>query len=206
MRKRAARVVDFAKNTAIGGVFFLLPFAVALWLLGQGVAVVMGIVGVIDDWLPPPEPIDPHAWHALLFAVASAALVGVAFFAGLVARRSFGKRFAEGVERRLGLLFPRYAIFKDQLAGNLGGHAAEGGLKPVVVSVGGVTRIGLEVERSEEHGVTVYLPSAPDPWTGAVAVAAPGDVRPLDSDYADVMKVFERLGRGAEGVLRQRGD
>jgi uncharacterized membrane protein len=202
MRKQAARFAEFAKNTAIGGVFFLLPFAVALWLVGQGVAVVLGIVGVVDDWLPPPEPIDPHAWHALLFVAATAALVGVAFFAGLVARRSFGKRFAEGVERRLGLLFPRYAIFKDQLAGNLGGHGGEGALKPIVVSVGGVTRIGLEVERSDAHGVTVYLPSAPDPWTGAVVVASSDEVKPLAADYADVMKVFERLGRGAEGVLR----
>ncbi|MGL4511693.1 MAG: DUF502 domain-containing protein [Lacipirellulaceae bacterium] len=199
------RFAEFAKNTAVGGVFFLLPFAVALWLLGQGVAIVLSIVGVVDDWLPPPEPIDPHAWHGLLFVAATGALVGAAFFAGLVARRSIGKRFAEGVERRLSLLFPRYAIFKDQLAGNLGDREGEGRLKPVLLSVGGVTRIGLEVERSDEHGVTVYLPSAPDPWTGAVVVTPPDGVRPLDADYAEVLKVFERLGRGTDGVLRSKG-
>lgn len=191
----------------LGGVVFLLPLAVVGYLLGQGVQIVWGVFSVVLEWLYEHKEkgdfigmlADPeNPWtYALLLAVTFLILLGCCFIAGMIARRSLGQWFSDRAERYLLLLFPRYAVFKDQLTGNLGG----GTLTPVLVQIGPSTMIGMEVERDEgdqEGGarVTVYLPSSPDPWRGTVEIVPERNVAPIDAEYIDVMCAFEQLGRG----------
>lgn len=194
MQRRFHRLFDFLRATLIGGVVFLLPLAAVLWLLAQAGAIVVGVVTAVANnpnitaWIPFHTP----GGYALLVALTIAAFVGLCFVCGILAEKSLGQWFHQRAERYLSMLFPRYAVFKDQLTGNLG----TGSLQPVLARVGPWTRIGVEVERDPVVGVTVYLPSSPDPWTGAVAIVPPEDVTPITGDFAEVMATFERLGRG----------
>lgn len=179
---------------------FLLPLIVVGALVGQAAVVVWGVVSALQEYLRDNQQtigqyvVLGPALYATTLAVAVALLVLACFVAGLFARRKLGRWFTERAERYLMMLFPRYAVFKDQLTGNLG----EGTLRPVSVVVGGVRRIGMEVERGADGLVTVYLPTAPDPWSGALGLFEPEEVTPVDREAGEVMAAFERLGRGLQ--------
>lgn len=199
MQRRFGRFFSFLRTTVIGGVVFLLPLAAVGWLLGQAMQIGWGVVSAVQQYLADHEgdAIGAYAQlgagtYALLLVASLVLIIGVCFVAGMVARRSLGQWFSERAERYLSMLFPRYAVFKDQLTGNLG----TGSLRPVLARIGPWTRIAVEVERDPAAGVTLYLPSSPDPWTGTVALVPPDAVTPIEGDFGEVMATFERLGRG----------
>jgi hypothetical protein len=99
------------------------------------------------------------------------------------------------VERNLTMMFPKYAIYKDILAGNIGGDAAAPSLCPVTVKLLDHYQIGYESGRTDEGLVIVYLPGAPDPWNGTVVLVEPEQVKPLNVNFNDTAAICERLGR-----------
>lgn len=194
MRKHVVRHFGFLKTTLLGGVVFLLPLIVVGALLAQAGQIVWGVVETLrkNDDFTAYVPVHTPMGYAALVAASIGVLIGLCFVCGVLARRSLGRWFTEKAERYLTMLFPRYAVFKDQLTGNLGG----GTLKPLLAKIGPSTRIGMEVERDAHGNVTVYLPSAPDPWSGTVEIVSERDVSPISAEYIDVMTSFEQLGRG----------
>lgn len=194
MRQHVERSFHFGKTTALGGLVFLLPLIVVGALIGQAIPIVLEVVAVLKEWLP----VSSALGYCLVFALAIGVLIFACFTAGLIARRSIGKRIGATIEKNLLLLFPRYAIFKEQLTGNIGGEFAKGGMKPVLVRLQDMSRLGLEVERGPEGTVTVYLPSAPDPWTGTVALLQADQVMPINAEPAAFMSTFEKLGRDSQ--------
>ncbi len=209
MRRQVESHFGFLRTTLLGGVVFLLPLAVVGYLLGQGVQIAWSVISSIKSTLEGSEDATIAAvthldsWtYALLVAASFVILIGACFFAGMIARRSLGRWFSDRAERYLLMLFPRYAVFKDQLTGNLGG----GSLRPVLAQIGPSTRVGMEVERDDAGRVAVYLPSSPDPWSGTVEIVSEQNVTPIDAEYIDVMTAFEQLGRGVCGYAARAGE
>lgn len=200
MRDHVERHFGFLKTTALGGVVFLLPLIIVGWLVGQAAYFVWVALDAarepLEGWLP----FHSATSYALLLLASLGVVLGACFLSGLVARRSLGRWFTERAERYLLLLFPRYAVFKDQLTGNLGSEFARGRLTPVVARLAEADRLGVEVERTDA-GVTVYLPTAPDPWTGEVVVLPASRVTPFEADIGELMAAFEQLGRGTQAFV-----
>ena len=100
------------------------------------------------------------------------------------------------------MLFPRYAILKDQMADTIGGEQAKAQMKPVLVKFDEFQTIGFETERDENLGlVAVYLPSAPDAWSGRVALIEPERIRPINADFGEAVASCEQLGRGSAVLI-----
>lgn len=184
------------KTTVLGGVFFLLPFAIVVFLIGQ-VAYVISLVAT---------PIAPYLVNrslggiSLTFVLATVLVLVVCYLAGLAARRSFGANFAGKIERYLLILFPRYGVLKDQFASNFGTKTAAPMMKPVMVTFDDAARLGFEVERTPAGAVTVYLPGAPDPWQGHVVHVPAERVAPLAVEFGEAVSICETLGRQAGRV------
>lgn len=196
MHRRLNRLLHLAQTTAIGGLVFLLPLIVIGVLLGQAVPVVVWIAGLIHEY----SPLKSAQAYAIAVVAALAIVVALCFLAGLIAERSIGQRFSGWVEKNLTLLFPRYAIFKQQLAGNLGGGRPEELPKSVLCRVQDTHWLGLEMERSADGWVTVYRPSSPDPWTGSVLLLRAEQVEPNGVDFMRLLTCYEHLGRGSLDV------
>jgi uncharacterized membrane protein len=190
----------FLKTTAIGGVIFLLPLVFIGILVGQVAQVVMVIAKALGGAIPVKTPLG----ITLIILASIAILVFACFAAGIAARRTIGKRLSQFIERNVTFFFPRYAIFKDRMAGSIGGDENRPDLKPIVVHLDDVAKIGFEVERREGEFVTVFLPGAPDPWSGSVAQISPERIEPLKADFSDVIATFEKLGRGSAKILASR--
>ncbi len=190
----------FLKTTALGGVIFLLPLVFLGILVGKVVQVVLLIAEVLGGVIP----VKTVGGVSALIAAAVAILLLACFFAGVVARRALGKRFSQFVERNVTFFFPRYAIFKDQMAGSLHNEEDKPELRPVVVHLDDISRLAFEVERGGGEFVTVYLPGAPDPWSGSIVHVAPARVEPLDIEFSQMIAMFEKLGRDAATILDRR--
>ncbi|QDS98465.1 DUF502 domain-containing protein [Adhaeretor mobilis] len=174
-----------------------MPVAVIGALLGY----VYNIVAVIYDPLKEYMPVHTAYGLTLLFLIAVAILLILCFLFGLAARRAFGRKFSQAIEKQLVMVFPKYAIYKDIVAGNIGGETLTPSLIPVTVRLDDMTRIGYESGRTESELVIVYLPGSPDPWIGSVALVEPNRIQKLDTDFNETAAICERLGRNSEELL-----
>lgn len=200
MRRHLERPVSFLKSTAIGGIIFLLPLVVVGWLLGKAGSVVYAIALFLRDML------DIHTvyGYAITFAAAIALTVLACFAAGVAARMTLGRKISGAAEKHLTMIFPRYSIYKDQVAGGIGGDLVGDRMKPVMVEVAGVHRPAVEIERAEDGTVTIYFPSSPDPWTGTIGFMPSEKVQRLEVDFRDFIAIFERLGRDAYPIIQNQ--
>ncbi len=98
-------------------------------------------------------------------------------------------------------IFPKYAIYKDLLAGNIGGAAHLPSLKPVCVRLDDSRRLAFEADRLANGLVSVYLPGAPDSWNGTVMLMDPERVEAIDVPFGELLGIHERLGRDSARLL-----
>jgi len=198
MKEQVSKTWRFLRTTAIGGVLFLLPLAVLGCILGYVFNIAYAIYVPLAEYIP----VGTAGGVAILFSIAVGILILLCFLAGLAARRAIGKRFTKTVERNLTMMFPKYAIYKDILAGNIGGEAAAPSLTPITVKLQDRFQIGYESGRTAEGLVIVYLPGAPDPWNGTVILVEEEQVRPLDVNFNETAAICERLGRDSANHVR----
>jgi uncharacterized membrane protein len=191
MKEYAVRTLGFLKTTAVGGLVFLLPLAVVGALLGYVYNAVLLIYEPIKAHLP----VTSAVGVTLLFLVAVAILLLLCFVCGLAAQRAIGLKFSQTVEKQLITVYPKYAIYKDILAGNLGGSDLAPSLVPVTIRFDDAIRIGFEADRTDRGLVVVYLPGSPDPWIGSVALVEAGRVERLEVPFGETAAICERLGR-----------
>jgi len=197
MKEQVTHTFGFLKTTAIGGLIFLLPLAVIAGLLGY----VYNAVCVVYEPLKEHLPVSTVGGTALLFLIAVGILIALCFICGFAARRAIAREFSRMIEKRLIMVFPKYAIYKDILAGNMGGDAHSPTLLPVTVQFDDAIRIGYESGRTERDLVIVFLPGSPDPWMGSVVLVEPHRVKPLNVAFGETSAICERLGRDSARLL-----
>lgn len=188
----------FLKTTGIGGVLFLLPLIVLGALIGQLVPIVWTIADFLSDLIP--VPIQTPTGITLLLCASVLVLLSLCFAAGIIARRSFGKRISATFEKNLTMLFPRYAVLKDQIAGTLGGDKDHPTMKPVLARLIDSFQVAFEVDRSEQGFVTLFLPGSPDPWAGRLVIVEVDRIQALDLNFAETVSIFEKMGRDSMGL------
>ncbi len=198
MKHKIERSIGFFRATALGGLLFLLPLAVVVGLLGYVYSFVVVLYEPAKEWLP----ISSAAGVATLFMAAVSLLLLACFTAGLMAHRAIGRRLSRFVERYLNTFFPKYAIYKDLLAGNIGGTRSVPSLKPVLVMTPECQRVAFESDRLPDSSVVIFFPGAPDTWIGTVGIVAADRVEPLNVPFNEVVGMLEQLGRGSGTSLR----
>ena len=128
-------------------------------------------------------------------------LLLLCFCAGLLARAAVEQAFAERFEARLQTLYPRYSVIKAMSQG-LHGALGKQVLKPVLARFDDHELIAFDIERLDDGRVVLYLPGAPDAWSGSVLLVAAERVQPLHIDAAELAKALKGLGRGTAALLR----
>ena len=66
---------------------------------------------------------------------------------------------------------------------------------PVLARFDDNAMIAFEVERTPSGDVVVYLPGAPNPWSGSVAYMSPDRVEPLELSMPQAIQNIRHLGR-----------
>ena len=193
------KTAQFIKDTLVGGVLFLLPGALLLWLAEKVLPLARQLMKPVENLLP------GHlvAQFALGTLLAVLALLLVAFIAGLLARTAPGQRLIRWIEESIVGSLPQYRMAKSVLEGR-GGGDGDGvpDVQPVLVPAGEGWRIGLKFDSIEGGWASVFLPNSPKARTGSIVLLPESSLRPLDLPIGETTLLLSRLGGGAGAALR----
>ena len=188
------------KTLFIGGLVFLVPFAVVLVVIAK----VRGVSKRMAEPLDSMIPVEAVGGIALANILEVVIIVLVCFLAGFIATSAIGKRLYRKIDDWLLNLIPRYAFVKSMT--ETIGDQEDSTLQPVLVRFDDLSQIAFEVERGPGDLVTVYLPGSPDPWSGSVAQVTADRVDMLATDFTSVVQSLRKVGRGASALLVKAPD
>jgi len=184
------------KTTIMGGLLFLIPFAVLLIVLGKVQQVVGGVIGPIAERIPVQSVIGLETPKVLTAVV----LVFVCFLAGLFAQTRVAQAVVGWLESSLLSNIPGYSLVKS-LGEEVAGANASRSTDPVLVRFDDAWQIGFLVERIPEGRVAVFIPDAPSPWSGSVLIMDEDRVKPLEVPSTSTLKSLKRLGKGTAALV-----
>ena len=183
-------------TTLIGGVVFLLPVVVTLAVLGQALALMARVVQPVAAMLPDRQV----GGVALASLVAMLLLLLLCYGAGLLARAALGRTLSASFEDRLQTIYPRYTVIKGMTQA-LGVDGVKSDLKTVLVSFDDHQILAIEVERLPDGRVVVFLPGAPDPWSGNVVMVPQERVAAVPVEIGALHRSLKSIGRGSAALL-----
>jgi uncharacterized membrane protein len=198
MSQSNSSVIPVAKATLIGGAVFLIPAFLVVFVLAKLFGILNSLTSAVGSGLGIESALGGLALD--LFAILALALV--CFLAGLVAQRSAARRLRSKLDRVLLASFPGYAFVKG-LAETI--HQSEGmssTLVPVLVAFDEYSQVAFETDRSSEGTVAVYLPGAPNPWSGNVMFVTEDRVKKLAISVTDALQILRTLGKGSGGIAK----
>jgi uncharacterized membrane protein len=185
-------VREFLVNTLIGGVLIVFPVYLALLLLLKGmksvVALLQPIAKMLPDWLPNENLL---ALLLVLFAC---------FVLGAFARTSIGRRVRVRVEEVFFGNLPGYDTIRS-LSRRMAGQGDENEWKPAFVEIEDALVPAFIVEVHTDGRLTVFVPSIPTPFAGAVYILERARVHPVDVPFAHAVRCISRWGSGSKDLM-----
>jgi uncharacterized membrane protein len=192
-------MLKLIKTTIMGGILFLIPIAILIAVIGQG----LKIAGAVAEPVATALPVDLIGGVAVAHVLAIVLLLLICFGAGLLARLAAARRAVGALEANVLSRLPAYALLKTKTQSMLSAEDIEG-MSAVVVRFDDFWQLGFEIERVDGDKVALFLPGSPDPWSGSVCIAEAERITRLDLPVAAAANMMRRLGRGANEALHGR--
>ena len=193
--------VSFIKVTVIGGVFFLIPLAIVFVLVGKLVGVMRGVASSLSPLLAMDTPIGTIVLNLLALLV----ILGFCFLAGLAAQGVTAKKIVGKLDATLLAALPGYAFVKGFADNMRRSDEMSESFLPVAVHFDDYSQLAFEIEREPNGKVALYLPSAPNPWSGTVVYVTDDRVNRLSISLNEALKNIRMLGKGSSAIVeRQR--
>lgn len=186
------RVIDFVVGATLAGLLVLVPAYLALLLLLKAMKSLAGIVAPLAGLLP--------AWLPAGQLLSLLLVVFLAFLIGASVRTRAGRTAKEGIERSVFGRIPGYAVIRS-LTRQLAGQGQEQAWKPALVEIEEALVPGFIIEEHADGRYTVFVPSVPTPFAGAVYVLDRARVHPLDVPFTQAIRAVSRWGSGCRELV-----
>lgn len=187
---------NLVRTTLLGGVVFLIPFVLLLIVLGKAVAWIRIISDPVVERLP-----DSFVGHTVAtYLMAGGILLLVCLVAGLISRTRVAARMVDVMEARVLAHVPLYLVLRSKIQAMLGTDEVQD-LRSVLVRFDDLWQLAFQIERVDGGMVAVFLPGAPDPWSGSVVLVEAERVEELALGTGAVAKLHYRLGRGTNEAM-----
>jgi uncharacterized membrane protein len=189
-------ISHFLRMTILGGVLFLTPIVVLIFILGKAFEFARRALKPVGAIIP-----DRLVSGTTAEAILAIVLVALScFLAGLFARTQPTQRIVAELESSVLSKVPAYEYLKQAGASVMGlGEMAD---HPVVfLQMGDAWRIGVQTEAVKGGLVAVFVPNSPNPMSGSVFVAAAEHVRPAGVSLATAIGCLRRCGAGSGALL-----
>ena len=187
----------FIKTTILGGLLFLFPIVFVVAIIGKALEITYKVAAPLAGLLA----IDSIGGLARVQLLALVILVLICFLAGLAAKTVLAGKFMRFLEKNVLEKIPAYTLLKSKAESVLRPEDIEG-MSPILGRFDDSWQLAFEIERFAGGKVVVFLPGAPDPWSGSVSVITEDRVTRLDLTVASAADIMKRLGKGSSGVLR----
>ena len=182
----------FIINAVVGGILVLLPIYLAVLLLLKGMKAVVDLVRPIAALLP--------EWMPAEDVLALLAVLIVCFLVGAAVRTRSGRVVRERMEMGFFGRIPGYALFRS-LTQRLAGESDEIAWKPVLAEIEDALVPAFIVEELVDGRFTVFVPSVPTPFAGAVYILSRERVHLVDIPFTQAIKSISRWGSGSKDLV-----
>jgi uncharacterized membrane protein len=168
-------LAGFLRTTTIGGVFFLIPIVVLTIILAKALEYANKVLQALAVHILAASELSPSAATAMSIVIVALAC----FLAGLLARTATAQKLINRLEASVLSKVPAYEYLKQESASALGvATMTEEQVVLVETEIG--WQIGVQTEAASGGFVTVFLPGAPNPHSGAVYFVPADRIRPAD--------------------------
>jgi len=182
---------EFITSTVVGGLFVVVPVYLAVLLLLKGMqsvgALVKPIAAMHPDWMP------AEGFISLLLVLA------ICFVVGMAVRTKTGL----AVRERMEVLFeklPGYGLLRS-LTQRLAGDTDQEAWKPALVEIEDALVPAFIIEEFEDGRFTVFVPSIPTPFAGAVYILDAKRVHLVDVPFTQAVRSISRWGSGSRDLV-----
>ncbi|MGZ3536595.1 MAG: DUF502 domain-containing protein [Thermodesulfobacteriota bacterium] len=152
----------------VTGFIIIVPLYLSILLLLKAMSSVRGLVKpvalLLPDWLPGED------------LIAFLLLLILCLMVGMIVRTKAGRALRERIERSLFERIPGYALLRS-LTQRLVGEDRENVWKPALVEIEEALVPAFIIEEFDDRRYTVFVPSVPTPFAGAVYVLERGCAR-----------------------------
>jgi uncharacterized membrane protein len=184
--------LEFILRAVLAGLLFVIPIYLAILLLLKAMKSVAGVVRPLARLLPEAVPADMLL--SLLVVLVICFLIGAAFLTRA------GSIFRERIEKALFQRIPGYALIKS-LTQQIAGSSHDKVWKPALFELEECFVPAFIIEEFEDGRYTVFVPSIPTPFAGAVYIADRERVHPLDVAFTEALKTVSRWGSGSRDLV-----
>ena len=190
-------MVKFLKTTMIGGIVFMVPIIIFIAIIGKAIKLTNKLAAPVSALIP----VDAIGNIPVADLLALVIILLICFLAGLAAKSTLARKSLSNLESRVFSKIPVYGFVKSKVDAIVQPEKAEG-MKPVLAKFDDYWQIAFEVERIPGETVTIFLPGAPDPWSGSVCYVTEDRIQPLELTLLPVLKTLKGLGKGSNEQLR----
>ncbi|HXY31204.1 MAG TPA: DUF502 domain-containing protein [Gemmatimonadaceae bacterium] len=186
------RSLAFVGRALLSGVLLVAPVYLAVLLLLKGmksvVALVQPFAHLVPDWLP------AETLLSLLLVLAICFVIGVAVQTGP------GRAARAWIEGAVLEKIPGYGLIRS-LTQQVAGESRETVWKPALAEIEDALVPAFIIEELSDGRYTVFVPSVPTPFAGAVYVLERTRVHPVDVSFTEAIKTVSRWGSGAKDLV-----
>jgi len=183
---------EFVKTALIGGALVVLPLYLAVLLLLKGMQAVAGLVrpiaGLLPQWMPAENIL------ALLLVLV------VCFVVGLAVRTQAGRSIRGRMEVSVFGKIPGYTMIRG-LTQRIAGDTSENVWKTALVEIEDALVPAFIIEEYDDGRFTVFVPSVPTPFAGAVYILNAARVHPIDVPFAQALQSISKWGSGSKALV-----
>lgn len=181
---------QFVVTALVTGLLTALPVYLAVLLILKGMKTVGSLLRPLVIWHPQGWPTAAEDGLALLVIVIGCFILGIAVLV------QPGRAIRDWTERVILHKIPGYLLVRS-LTQQIAGQGRESTWKPAVVQFDDGQVVAFIIEEIGDGRYTVFVPNAPQPFSGSIYIVAKERVRPSNVSFAETVQALSRWGSGA---------
>ncbi len=186
----------FIKTTIIGGVIFLIPVIILITVIGKAIQISLKLSEPISKFIP----IENIYGLAITNLISVLLIAVICFLAGMMAHYTIFNKSIEKAESNFLLKIPGYAFIKG-FTDSIRGNYSTSTMKPVIINLDDSSQVAFEIEKIDNGKSVIYMPGAPNPWSGSILIVTQNRVEYLPVTMASTIKIFSMLGKGTGSLM-----
>jgi uncharacterized membrane protein len=185
-------VFNYIVKRVLTGLLLIIPIYLAILLLIKGMLSLGNLVKPFTHLLP--EGFPAEQFLSLLLVVA------ICFLLGVVIHTRMGRISRDWVEKEVFQKIPGYGLVRS-LTQQVTGDNLHNVWKPALVEIEDALVPAFIIEEFQDGRYTIFVPSIPTPFAGAVYIIDGNRVHPLDVPFTEAIKVVSKWGSGAKELV-----
>jgi uncharacterized membrane protein len=181
----------------IAGALLILPIYLAILLLLKAMKSLGSLVRPLTKLVP--------GWFPGEGVVSFLAVLLLCLLVGLAVRSPSGRAARNRIENSVLQKIPGYSVLRS-MTQQLAGASGERAWRPSLVEIEEALVPAFIVEELDDGSFTVFVPSVPTPFAGAIYILDGARVHPVDIAFTQAIKVVTRWGSGAKEMVAAMHD